>query len=81
MKLISAESMIDLATITMRDHAEYIEGMSISSVQQESDVLVFRGDFYLNAQGLPTEQTHAAFRVYKHLSTLFSSQYHLADTE
>ena len=45
---------------------------------QQGEVLVFRGPWFLDAEGLTTAKTTAVFNVFKHLAVMLSAQYHLA---
>lgn len=44
---------------------------------QQGEVLVFRGPFFLDADGVPTAKTTAVFNVFKHLAVVLSPLYHL----
>ncbi|MGD1317695.1 DUF2498 family protein, partial [Enterococcus faecium] len=39
---------------------------------------VFKGEFFLDEQGLPTAKSTAAFNMFKHLAHVLSEKYHLA---
>ncbi len=52
--------------------------MGADEVIQQGDVLVFRGPFFLDDEGLPTAKTTAVFNIFKHLALTLSSRYHLA---
>ena len=45
---------------------------------QQGEVLVFRGPYFLDQEGLPTAKTTAVFNVFKSLAVELSSRYHLA---
>ncbi|NMP28716.1 YciN family protein [Rahnella sp. SAP-1] len=76
---ISSEALLIEANNVIRQHEAYLQGMVATSVEQKGGVLVFRGDFFLDEQGLPTRKTTAVFNMFKHLAHLFSDKYHLED--
>ena len=51
--------------------------MHADSVEQKGNVLVFKGEFFLDEQGLPTTKSTAAFNMFKHLAHVLSDKYHL----
>jgi len=53
--------------------------MIATDVEQKGSVLVFRGEFFLDPDGLPTAKTTAVFNMFKHLAHVFSEKYHLVD--
>lgn len=53
--------------------------MQADDVEQKSGVLVFKGEYFLDDQGLPTLKSAAVFNMFKHLAHVLSEQYHLAD--
>ncbi len=58
-------------------HEHYFSGLAASDVEQKGDVLVFRGDYFLDDQGLPGEKSTAVFNVFKFLAVELSPRYHL----
>lgn len=63
----------------IRQHEDYLHGMVASEVEQKNGVLVFRGEFFLDADGLPTAKTTAVFNMFKYLAHTLSEKYHLVD--
>ena len=51
--------------------------MFVDTVEQHRDTLVFKGECFLDANGIPTAKSTAAFNMYKHLSHILSEQYRL----
>ncbi len=74
---IDKSSLLELANKLMKEHDDYLAGMSVSDVTEKSGVLVFKGEYFLDAQGLPTPKTTAVFNVYKALAQSLSRQYTL----
>ena len=74
---IDKSSLLELANKLMKDHDDYLAGMSVSDVTEKSGVLVFKGEYFLDDQGLPTPKTTAVFNVYKALAQSLSRQYTL----
>ncbi len=74
---IDKNSLLELANKLMKEHDDYLAGMSVSDVTEKSGVLVFKGEYFLDEQGLPTPKTTAVFNVYKGLAQSLSRQYTL----
>ncbi|TXH63310.1 MAG: DUF2498 family protein [Tolumonas sp.] len=74
---IDKSSLLELANKLMKEHDDYLAGMSVSDVTEKSGVLVFKGEYFLDDQGLPTPKTTAVFNVYKALAQSLSRQYTL----
>ncbi|AKH89290.1 YciN family protein [Edwardsiella tarda] len=76
---ITREQLLAEANQIIRDHEDYMQGMVATDVEQKGNVLVFRGEFFLDKDGLPTPKSTAAFNMFKHLAHTLSEKYHLAD--
>ena len=76
---LSAEEILKQANALMREHDDYFAGMAASEVEQNGTLLVFRGNYFLDEQGLPTAKSTAVFNVFKALTVALSDKYHLAD--
>lgn len=74
---ISRQALLEKANALIKEHDDYLAGMQADDVSQQGDVLVFRGPFFLDDQGLPTAKTTAVFNVFKHLAVVLSPRYHL----
>ena len=74
---ISKESLLELANHIMKEHDDYLAGMLVTDVTEKAGVLVFKGEYFLDEQGLPTAKTTAVFNVYKGLAHVLSPQYTL----
>jgi len=75
---ISHQALLEIANQLIQQHDEYFAGMEATEVIQQGEVLVFRGPWFLDDEGLPTAKTTAVFNVFKHLGVVLSAQYHLA---
>ncbi|MEG3135788.1 YciN family protein [Rouxiella sp. T17] len=74
---ITPAALLIEANKVIRQHENYLTGMNATEVEQKGNVLVFRGEFFLDEQGLPTVKTTAVFNMFKHLAHLFSDKYRL----
>jgi hypothetical protein len=74
---INKASLLELANRVMKEHDDYLAGMQVTDVNEKSGVLVFKGEYFLDEQGLPTARTTAVFNVYKGLAQALSPQYTL----
>ena len=74
---IARDQLLAEANEIIRQHEDYIHGMQATEVEQKGPVLVFRGEFFLNSDGLPTAKTTAVFNMFKHLAHVLSAKYHL----
>lgn len=74
---ISKASLLELANQLIREHDDYLAGMLATDVAEKSGVLVFKGEYFLDEQGLPTSKTTAVFNVFKGLAHALSPQYTL----
>jgi hypothetical protein len=74
---INKASLLELANHIMKEHDDYLAGMLVTDVNEKSGVLVFKGEYFLDEQGLPTARTTAVFNVYKGLAQALSPQYTL----
>ncbi|MFY0401804.1 DUF2498 family protein [Pantoea dispersa] len=75
---ISHQALLEIANQLIQQHDEYFAGMEATEVIQQGEVLVFRGPWFLDDEGLPTAKTTAVFNVFKHLAVVLSAQYYLA---
>ncbi|RLM26899.1 hypothetical protein BIY29_04605 [Brenneria alni] len=84
-QIIAEKSPIDRRTLLaeantiIKNHDDYLHGMVAEDVEQKNDVLVFRGEFFLDQNGLPTLKTTAVFNMFKHLAHVLSEKYYLID--
>ncbi len=76
-KAISEFELLLIANQLIRDHDNYIEGMLTNKVDEKDDVLVFKGEYFLDANGLPTEKTTAVFNMFKYLAHQLSKEFTL----
>ena len=76
---IDNASLLTEANKIIREHEDFIHGMAVSSVEQKNGVLIFKGEYFFDEQGLPTAKSTAIFNMFKHLSHVLSEKYHLAE--
>ncbi|UPQ87134.1 YciN family protein [Vibrio sinaloensis] len=77
-KVISENELLMIANHIIQSHDDYIEGMRADSVEEKEDVLVFKGNYFLDEQGLPTTQTTAVFNMFKYLAHHLSKEFTLS---
>ncbi|CAI0784876.1 Protein of uncharacterised function (DUF2498) [Serratia rubidaea] len=76
---INRKALLEEANNIIRQHEDYLHGMIATDVEQKNGVLVFRGEYFLDPDGLPTAKTTAVFNMFKHLAHRLSEKYHLID--
>ncbi|TCV99901.1 YciN family protein [Biostraticola tofi] len=76
---IDRETLLTQANKIIREHEDYIHGMKATEVEQKGEVLVFRGEFFMDEDGIPTPKTTAVFNMFKHLAHTLSPKYRLQD--
>lgn len=76
---IKREALLAEANKIIKEHEDYMQGMEATEVEQKGGVLVFRGEFFLDEDGIPTRKTTAVFNMFKHLAHVLSEKYHLED--
>lgn len=76
---IEREALLLKANEIIRQHEDYLHGMHADGVEQKGNVLVFRGEYFLDDQGLPTAKSTAVFNMFKHLAHQLSDKYRLVD--
>ncbi|AHB70191.1 hypothetical protein P262_02570 [Cronobacter malonaticus] len=74
---IDRATLLEQANKMIREHEDYIAGMVATDVEQKNGVLVFRGEYFMDEQGLPTAKTTAVFNMFKYLAHQLSEKYHL----
>lgn len=74
-KQISSAEMVKLANEALHNHDDYIDGVIVYEAEQSASTIVFKGENFLDEQGLPTWKSTAAFNLYKWLSHQFSDLY------
>ncbi|MDF2153671.1 YciN family protein [Vibrio sp. CAU 1672] len=76
-KPIKEFDLLLIANQIIQEHDDYIEGMRATSVEEKDDVLVFKGEYFLDSNGLPTAQTTAVFNMFKYLAHHLSKEFTL----
>ncbi|MDD1796114.1 YciN family protein [Enterovibrio sp. ZSDZ42] len=74
---ISANELLAIANQMIKEHDAYLEGMLANSVDEKAGVMVFKGEYFLDDNGLPTPKTTAVFNMFKYLAHQLSKQYTL----
>ncbi|MFU9136131.1 DUF2498 family protein [Erwinia tasmaniensis] len=75
---IDRAPLLQLANQMIADHENYFPGMEATDVEQKGDLLIFRGNYFLDEQGLPSQKSTAVFNVFKLLAVTLSPRYHLS---
>ncbi|MGY3569287.1 YciN family protein [Vibrio sp. SCSIO 43135] len=78
-KAISSFDLLLIANQIIQEHDDYIEGMRADAVEEKDGVLVFKGEYFLDDQGLPTANTTAVFNMFKYLAHHLSKEFTLDD--
>lgn len=76
-KFIEEFDLLLIANQIIQEHDDYIEGMRATSVEEKDDVLVFKGEYFLDEKGLPTANTTAVFNMFKYLAHHLSKEFTL----
>ncbi|WP_312073632.1 YciN family protein [Atlantibacter sp.] len=76
---IDKKTLLATANALILEHDDYIAGIVATDVEQKNGVLVFRGDYFLDEQGLPTAKSTAVFNMFKYLAHELSEKYRLQD--
>lgn len=76
-KTVSEFDLLLIANQIIQDSDGYIEGMHADSVIEKDDVLVFKGQYFLDKNGLPTTNTTAVFNMFKYLALNLSKEFTL----
>ena len=74
---INREGLLRIANEMMANHKDYFQGLEATDVEQKGDVLIFRGNYFLDEQGLPGEKSTVVFNVFKFLAVELSPLYEL----
>ncbi|ANP76144.1 uncharacterized protein DUF2498 [Vibrio crassostreae] len=74
-KVIAEFDLLLIANQIIQSHDDYIEGMRANSVVEKDDVLVFKGEYFLDSNGMPTENTTAVFNMFKYLAHHLSKEF------
>lgn len=76
---IDKKTLLVKANALILEHDDYIAGIVATDVEQKNGVLVFRGEYFLDEQGLPTPKSTAVFNMFKYLAHELSEKYRLQD--
>ncbi len=76
---IQRQALLTMANQMIMDHEDYMAGMRADSVEQKNGILIFKGEFFFDEQGVPSPKTMAVFNMFKYLAQTLSGQYQLID--
>jgi hypothetical protein len=76
-KPISQADLLMIANQLIQDHDQYIEGIRAETVEENNGVLIFKGNYFLNEHGLPTNKTTIVFNLFKYLALQLSKEFTL----
>ncbi|QKJ87282.1 DUF2498 family protein [Paramixta manurensis] len=76
---IAPDALLEKANALIREHDDYFAGLEATAVEQNGNLLIFRGNYFLDENGLPTSKSTAVFNVFKFLTVELSAKYHLLD--
>ncbi|CDG21330.1 Protein yciN [Xenorhabdus poinarii G6] len=76
---VKRDQLLKKANEIMIKHEDFIPGMYVDKVEQRGGIFVFRGEYFLDENGLPTAKSTAVFNMFKHLAHLLSEKYYLID--
>ncbi|MEZ8602856.1 YciN family protein [Vibrio splendidus] len=76
-KVIAEFDLLLIANQIIQSHDDYIEGMRANSVVEKDDILIFKGEYFLDSNGMPTENTTAVFNMFKYLAHHLSKEFTL----
>ncbi|MGF1772209.1 YciN family protein [Vibrio wakamikoensis] len=74
---ISPFDLLLIANQVIQEHDDYLDGMRADSVEEKDGVLVFKGNYFLDDNSLPTEKTTAVFNMFKYLAHHLSKEFTL----
>ncbi|OEE36558.1 YciN family protein [Vibrio genomosp. F10] len=74
---ISSFDLLLIANQIIQEHDDYIEGMRATSVEEKEEVLIFKGEYFLDQNGMPTANTTAVFNMFKYLALHLSKEFTL----
>ncbi|MCD9497459.1 DUF2498 family protein [Photobacterium carnosum] len=74
---ISINELLMIANQVIQDHQDYVDGMRATSVIEKDGVLIFKGEYFLDEDGLPTAKTTAVFNMFKFLAHKLSPEFTL----
>lgn len=76
---IKRADLMVIANEQLLENENFIEGIEVLSVAEKHGVITFKGESFLDENGLPTAQSIIAFNLYKWLCQHFSNKYTLID--
>ena len=76
---INSADLIALANAQLPEHDDFIAGVEVQKVAEQHGVITFKGESFLDENGLPTSKSMIAFNLYKWLCHHFSNKYTLID--
>ena len=76
---IQRQALLSIANQMIRDHEDYLPGIQADEVEQKGGILVFKGEFFFDEQGLHSAKSMVVFNLFKYLAQTLSGQYQLVD--
>ncbi|PKH26830.1 hypothetical protein CIG19_03260 [Enterobacterales bacterium CwR94] len=76
-RAIDKQTLLQLARQRLHAIVPNQPEFTVTDVQQRDGVLIFKGEYFLDAQGLPSDKTQQVFNVFKLLATELSPHWHL----
>ena len=76
---IDKKTLLEKANTLIVEHEDYSAGIVATDVEQKNGGLVFRGDYFLDEQGLTTPKSTAVLNMFKYLAHQLSEKYRLLD--
>ncbi len=76
---IQRQALLSIANQMIRDHEDYQPGIQADEVEQKGGILVFKGEFFFDEQGLPSAKSMVVFNLFNYLAQTLSGRYQLVD--
>ena len=64
---IQRQALLSIANQMLREHEDYLPGIQAHEVEQKGGILVFKGEFFFDEQGLPSAKSMVVFNLFKYL--------------
>ena len=76
---ITSADLIVLANAQLLEHEDFIVGVKVQNIAEQHGFITFKGESFLDENGIPTTKSMIAFNLYKWLCQHFSNKYTLID--
>ena len=74
-RVLTQEALVSIANERLKLMPQYREGMQVFTATMQGEILVLRGEFFLDGSGTPTPQTVHALPVYDELAKALGSEF------